>query len=109
MGSSRKTPGPEACSAWRQLRSSFALASLLQGQDGVRAEYLLLTLDKLQRQGTFKVEAYIKKECNARVWLYLVGCTDELQPIDIGLGAHVKVGVGNHLDVWREDGETLER
>ena len=43
------------------------------------------------------------------MWLYPVGCTDSLQPIDKGLGALVKVGVGNQLDLWLEDGDSLER
>ena len=36
-------------------------------------------------------------------------CTDELQPIDRGLGAQVKRYVGDELDTWLEDDANLEK
>ena len=69
----------------------------------------MLTLDNLHRQTTGQFKAYIKKECNSRVWLYPGRCTDALQPIDEGLGALIKVEAGKHLDLWLGNGDNLER
>ena len=56
------------CMAWakRCFRKS-----LMQGRGGGGAEESLLTLDNLHGQTTEKFKAYMKKECNSRVWYSL--------------------------------------
>eukprot|EP00903_Cladosiphon_okamuranus_P021062 g19348.t1 len=84
--------------------------SLMAASGGkVPDEQTVLLADNLHGQTSEKFREYLYKECNTLLWLLPAGCTDELQPVDAGMGRRMKTGMGRQLDSWLEHGENLQQ
>lgn len=81
----------------------------MQRRCRVSAEQSLPSLDNVHEETTDTFKSNIEKECHSLVWLHPGECTNAMQPINVGIGALIKVEVGEQLDLWLENGDNFEQ
>ena len=56
-------------------------------------------MDNLHAQTTDAFKEFISEHCNTLAWYFPANNTDEVQPVDAGVGRMLKVEVGRQLDI----------
>lgn len=74
---------------------------------GVTDEWLLLA-DNLDGQVQADFIQTCKDVANAKVWFYPPNFTDDLAPVDAGLGQQIKFWFAHYLDEWLEDDNNID-
>ena len=69
-------------------------------------EQQIFLLDNLHGQMMEEFIKYLLNFCNTLLWLLPSGCTDEVQPIDVGYERLLKVQSGKRLDERVDKGRT---
>ena len=83
--------------------------SLMRGRSQLPRERSILLMDNLHAQTTDEFKEYLAKHCNTLAWFFPANNTDEVQPVDAGLGRFLKCEVGKQLDQWLEQSDNLEK
>ena len=71
-------------------------------------EQQIFLVDNLHGQMMEEFIKYLLNFCNTLLWLLPSGCTDEVQPIDVGYERLLKVQSGKRLDERVDVGQNLD-
>ena len=83
--------------------------SLMRGRSHLPQERSVLLMDNLHAQTTDAFKEFLSEHCNTLASYFPVNNTDEVQPVDAGVGRMLKVEVGRQLDIWLGQADNLEK
>ena len=83
--------------------------SLMRGRSHLPQERSILLMDNLHAQTTDAFKEFLSERCNTLAWYFPANNTDEVQPVDAGVGRMLKVEVGRQLDIWLGQADNLEK
>ena len=73
--------------------------NLMRGRSHLPQERSILLMDNLHAQTTDAFKEFLSEHCNTLAWYFPANNTDEVQPVDAGVGRMLKVEVGRQLDI----------
>ena len=91
-----------------QVWKPFILSEIAAGVAGAEDRYLLFQ-DNLDSQLQPTYLDYLRNDCATDNHQVPPNKTDQVQPVDRGLGRHIKIYVGQAMDAWLEDDVNLEK
>ena len=83
--------------------------SLIRGRSHLPQERSILLMDILHAQTTDAFKEFRSEHCNTLAWYFPANKTDQVQPVDAGVGRMLKVEVGRQLDIWLGQADNLEK
>ena len=78
------------------------------GVCGANDRYLLFQ-DNLDAQKQPEYLDYLRDRCLTDSHFVTPNKTDQVQPVDRGLGRHIKLHLGQKMDEWLEDDDNLDK
>jgi len=86
----------------------FIEAERKAGVCGERDRYLMFQ-DNLDAQKQPEYLDYLRDECQTDDHKVPPNKTDQVQPVDRGLGRHIKIYLGREMDAWLDDDDNLDK
>ena len=94
------------CMEWAQRPNR---KNLMRGRGHLPQERPILLMDNLHAQTTDAFKEFLSEHCNTLASYFPANNTDEVQPVDAGVGRMLKVEVGKQLDIWLGQADNLEK